>query len=646
MEFLDALPQRHSTHDIEGAAETAFEASIEACRLFLVQQKDRKDYGTDVQIEARDGGSMTNLRVHVQLKGTEVGANVDGSVGIEVARTNLNYLLAQRDSIYVCYHLPSQRLLVRYASDVYQEYEHKGAEWRLQNRVTIKFSQDFDEKFQSSLNARVVASGKSARNTRLEWTTTPPDRIPMMVQRAIPAIEVPANPMQASELLIRLYDAGQDSVISKAFEQFAAVLAPLPGAMEAAYMAEINLGVNKLPFDEDRVLQGMQALQDTFERGKVHQGSFLYSLGNGWLALREYEKAREAYSQALFLLDDLPSLSAQCSKNMGSALEELGAVDTARAFYERALDLDPDLGEAHLALALWHLHNHGDHRLALEHLDRVLRQRGSSLPMSFVGGWRIELLFKIGDIDGAFREIHTLLSEADRFDWIWSWCARQVATFGRVSVKSAHKAVPFWRTYLREHQDDSNAARQLLLCRWYLRAAGEPTDIDFERFMLAAVELIDSGDSEPAFLWDRVGHWAQYDGNWAEAEKAYRKAYGLEPERYGYCLGTALNFLERYGESLPMLLRQAEEHQPTAMSWFHVAIAREGVGDIQGGIAAYRQALELDPDYALAWFNLGGLYWNSQDIEQAVATWRAAITRFPDHDLAEKLRQDFPFLPL
>lgn len=112
MEFLDDLPKRHSTHDTAEAAETAFEAAIGTCKLFIVQQKDRRDYGTDVQIEARDGDAMTNLRVHVQLKGTETAANADGSISVEVARANLNYLLAQRDSIYVCYHVPSQRLLV------------------------------------------------------------------------------------------------------------------------------------------------------------------------------------------------------------------------------------------------------------------------------------------------------------------------------------------------------------------------------------------------------------------------------------------------------------------------------------------------------------------------------------------------------
>lgn len=137
MDHLDDLPIRHNTHDIAKAAESAFAAAIDAGVFFLSQQRDRHDYGTDVQIEARDESAVTNLRVHVQLKGTELRPNVDGSVSVEIARTNLNYLLAQRDSLYVCYHLPSKRLLVRFAADVFREYEHRGGTWHTQDKVTV-----------------------------------------------------------------------------------------------------------------------------------------------------------------------------------------------------------------------------------------------------------------------------------------------------------------------------------------------------------------------------------------------------------------------------------------------------------------------------------------------------------------------------
>lgn len=646
MNSLDDLPQRESSHDTAEAAETAFRAAISACKLFVDQREDRNDYGTDIQIEARDCKAMTNIRAHVQLKGTESAAKANGSVSVSVARTNLNYLLAQANSVYICYHVPSKRLLVRYADDVYREYEHRGTDWNRQDEVTVNFTQPFDEEFQRRLNARLLASGKLSRERRLQSIATPPEQISALVQQTTAIIEVPADPVQARAILTELYQAGNDAVISNSFGQFAAALDSLPGAMDLAYMAEINLGINGLSFDKARVRQGIQVLQEAMERGEVHPGSLLYCLGNGWFALREHKKARDAYQTALIRLKapELAGVAARCSKNLGSVLEELGEMNVARVFYERALELDPDLSEAHFALALWHRRKRDDLFLALKHLDRVIRQRDSALQMSAVQGWRIDLLFNTGDTEGAFREINTLLSEANQLDWVWPWCARQVAYFGKVSVEAVRKALRFWRAYLLEHPEDGPAERESLLCLWHMRAAGAPTEIGFDGFKLAVARLIESGDPDPAYLWDRVGHWAQYDGDWAEAERAYRNAYELEPERYGYCFGTALNFLKRHSDALPILLRQAEEHQPDAMSWFQVAVAREGVGDTEGSIAAYHRALEIDAGYDLAWFNLGGMYWNSRDIVRATEIWGEAVTRFPDHELARKLRRELPFI--
>jgi tetratricopeptide (TPR) repeat protein len=646
MTSANDLPQRDAAHDTADAAEAAFRVAIKACKHFVVQREDRNDYGTDVQIEARRGKAMTNIRGHVQLKGTGRPANANGSVSLSIARTNLNYLLAQADSIYVCYHLPSQRLLVRYADDVYREYEHRGANWTHQETVTVNLTHPFDEGFQRRLNARLLASGESSRDRRLLWAVTPPERIPPLVERATPIINVPAEPEQASKVLTELYESGHDAAISGSFEQFAAVLDPLPGAMDLAYMAEINLGINGFPFDKDRVRRAIRVLESAMGRGGLQPGSLLYCLGNASLALQEYEKARDVYRAALLRLNSPESrqVAAQCCKNLGSALERFGDNDEAGAVYERALELDPDLGEAHLALALWHRRKGGDLNIALEHLDQVLPREDSALRMSALQGWRIDLLFRTGDTGGAFREITSLLGQASQLDWVWPWCAREVGQFGKGSAETAQKALRFWRAYLREHPKDRGAEREQLLCLWRIRAAESVTEINFNEFKRAVTQLITDGDPDPAFLWDRVGHWAQYDKDWEEAEDAYRKAYELEPTRYGYCLGTALNFLGRYREALPILLSQAEEHQPNAMSWFQVAVANEGVGDIKGSISAYRRALEIDSDYDLAWFNLGGVYWNSRDVARATETWREAVSRFPDHEQARTLRRNLPFL--
>ena len=101
---FDDLPTRHGNHDIQTIAEVAFNSAISNAEKFVVQQVDRQDYGTDFQIEARDGDAMTNFRVHVQVKGTEKELNKSGALSISVERQNLNYLLSQPLSLYVAYH--------------------------------------------------------------------------------------------------------------------------------------------------------------------------------------------------------------------------------------------------------------------------------------------------------------------------------------------------------------------------------------------------------------------------------------------------------------------------------------------------------------------------------------------------------------
>lgn len=646
MDHLDDLPKHDDNHKTQEIAETAFRDSISERSIFIIQREDRRDYGTDFQLEVVENCRVTNIRVHVQLKGTKSEMLSDKSVSRVVARANLNYLLHQPCSIYVCYHEPTGRLLVRYAEDVYRAYEHKGTTWRSQSSITVGFIQLFDAQFQKDLKNRASSLAKSSRDDRLLLASHPPNQLSKILAKSSEKIIVPTGSEQAKVVLKELYDLGKDEVISNSFDQFLSELNSSPKDMMFAYMAEINLGINGLEFDEDRVRTGITELEKLLDLKYLEKGSLLYSIGNGWLALKNYEKAKGIYHLALCELDrpELSSIAAQCYKNMGAVMEHLGNADNvAIEFYQRSLELYPQLSETHFALALCYRREQ-DFQKVLEHLDQVIFTKSSDQNTSSLQGWRIEALFNEGEIKAAFREINSLVTLADKFDWVWSWCAQQVITFGRDSLLAAQKAIQFWNVYLQKDPKNFAARRERLLCFWYRRSCGEITELDFVSFKKQANELIDSESFDVAFLWDRIGHWAQYDGDWLEAEKCYRKAYELEPNNYGYCFGTALNFLGRYEEALPILLEQAENYLPDEMSWFQVAVAREGVNDIPGCLSAYKKAIELNPEYDLAWFNLGGVYWNSGNKEKAIDIWHEAVERFPEHELAEKLRNEFPTL--
>ena len=642
MSYLDDLPKSDDNRLLQEQSEEAFRSAISDCSEFVVQSEDRQDYGTDYQIEARDGRKMTNVRVHVQLKGTRRAPNTDGSVSVSVKRTTLSYLVMQPSSLFVCYHAPQERLLVRRADDVLREYEHGREAWVAQATVTVKFRDAFSRAFLRKLKEYVVASARGARDHRHFYASQPPEDLAGSAAEPGVDLPVPAEREGAEAMLEAFYDRGRDRAISSNFEKFRAVLGPSGGNLVRAYMAEINLGVNGQACDKGRIAQGIEVLQDAVTGRIFSPGSMLYCVGNGWLALGDYRMASGAYEAALKQLDEPDSrdIAARCCKNLGSAKEKMRDAEGARALYGRALELDGGLAEAHLALALSYRRGPGGLEHALEHLDAIVCSEESAVPSLSVQGWRVEVLFELGRIEEAFRDIRALQGRAREAPWVLPWCARLVATYGRASVEAARHSLRFWDACAGVPLGRAVAVeRERLLCVFLLQTNGERTAYNYEKFKRSVEELVARGAADPAFLWDRCGHWAQGNGDWGEAEECYRRAFELSEDEYGYCLGTALNFLGRHEEALPILLPQTKEHEPDALSWFQVAVASEGTGDIEGSVDAYRRALRLDEDYALAWFNLGGLYWKSDRVTEAATTWKEAVRRFPAHELAAEVRR-------
>lgn len=643
LDHLDDFPSRDSNHKIQELAETAFRDSVSECGFFLIQNEDRHDYGTDFHLEIINNESMTNIRIHVQVKGTNAKASSKGLISRSVARRNLNYLLQQPYSIYVCYHVPTKCLYARFVDDVYREYEHQGDGWRTQKSITVYFTQPFNCDFQKNLKDRCSVLAKLYRDERVSFSITPPDQLTTLLRKTTERVFVPANYDQAKAMINELYNSGKDQIISNSFDLFSVELSSYPKDMMLAYMAEINLGIDGCEIDRGRVESGIKEIQNIISSGLFEVGSLLYSIGNGWLALKKYENARDVYNRALIELDrpELADVAAQCCKNMGHVLAHLSKDENVPiAFYQRALDLSPGLSEAHFALALCY-RNKQDFTKVIEHLDQVVFINRSHAHNSSLQGWRIEALFNNGDTDGAFREINSLLSNAILPDWAWRWCASLVGVFGRDSAVSAKKAIAFWDIFLSSQPESVPAKKERLLCLLCIKFNGVEVGVDFLSFKTQVLDIINYDDGDVAFWWDRIGHWAQCENDWKNAETSYRRAYELEPELYGYCFGTALNYLGKFEEAFPILQAQAENHLPDAQSWFQVAISCEGIKDVASCIFAYNKAISLDPDYDLAWFNLGGIYWNLGVDEEAVRIWKEAIQRFPDHKLAEDLRRNF-----
>ena len=221
---------------------------------------------------------MTNVRLHVQLKGTDGAENSDGSVSVSIRRQNLNYLAMHPSSIFVCYHRPSGRLLIRTVDDVVRNYEHRGGDWTNQTTVTVRFRDLFDDAFQRKLNGYAIAYAKTARDTRLDIITQPPQNVACSLEDAEVDLPVPVDRQQAEDMLAALYDNGLDRTISRSFDKFRAVLGSSNPKFILAYMSEINLGINGQGCNKSRITDGINVFYKALDSKLVEPGSSLYCI--------------------------------------------------------------------------------------------------------------------------------------------------------------------------------------------------------------------------------------------------------------------------------------------------------------------------------------------------------------------------------
>lgn len=646
MSHFDELPRRDGNHEIEDEAIAAFQMRLTDSGAFILQAQDRKDYGTDCQIEVVADGHATNARVHVQLKGTESALNADGSLSVEVRRTNLNYLLMQPYSVYVAYHAPTGSLRIRTAESVARQYEHSGKNWTDQRSLTVSFVEELSIERLGQLAALARAGAKSSRDRRVGQVGVAAADLSNHVLGSPRDIHVPQETALARELLVQLYEKNADEEISAGFAKFAAVFGVGSDEMGVCYMAEINLGMDGMSRHPERIVEAISFFRIRLADDRYQIGDLHYTIGNAFHALGNEQEAKRAFEAALAdpALAATSELAAQIHKNLGSSCAVLGDDGQAVAHYREALRLNPDLAEAHNSLGT-HYVRLGKYEDALRHLDQVVFSDQKQGRTSAVIGWRANVLFNLGDGRAAFREINGLVAQADRFRWIWPWCCRLVTAFGRANVDNARQALPFWQRYVRANPEDPAGNWELLMTTFYLRGRGEEVSKTYSEFREEFDRHIAHIDPDDAALpWDRLGHWAQDDQDWAEAERCFRKAYELAGGEYGYCLAIALMELGRFDESVPLLLEQAQTIQPDAKSWFQLAAAYASLSRWSEAIDAYERTLGLDPDDAVAMFDLGGAHWNSGNAATALDIWTAAIERFPNHELSAKLERDLPSL--
>jgi hypothetical protein len=73
MNPFDELPRRDQNHEIEDDALAAFQKRLVESGCFILQASDRKDYGTDCQVEVVEGGAGHECAGACPVEGDKAG---------------------------------------------------------------------------------------------------------------------------------------------------------------------------------------------------------------------------------------------------------------------------------------------------------------------------------------------------------------------------------------------------------------------------------------------------------------------------------------------------------------------------------------------------------------------------------------------
>jgi tetratricopeptide (TPR) repeat protein len=357
--------------------------------------------------------------------------------------------------------------------------------------------------------------------------------------------------------------------------------------------------------------------------------------------------------------------------NRATSRDLKGDLDGAIADYSRALELDPRLANA------WG--GRGETRRVKGDLEGSLADgtRAIELDPGSCGHWRNRGITRadLGDQDGAIADATQAIKVEPRDDKAWSnrgnararkgdldgaiadhthaieldprnavpWICRGGDRFQKGdldgSIEDLSRAVELdsrsamaWerRGIAREAKGDldgvvSDCTRAIELDRrsylaWFYRAGARNTKGDGDGAIADATAAIDVDQRRPA-AWALRGLVRAKNGDRPGAIADYERFLELAPDD-----PKAVVVREQLAS-----LRGPAADSPEAVTWTNRGVALREKGDLDGAIAAYGKALELDPRCVPAWTNRGVARFGKSDVDGAIEDFTHALELDPRH---------------
>ncbi|MTJ21615.1 tetratricopeptide repeat protein, partial [Dolichospermum sp. UHCC 0352] len=156
---------------------------------------------------------------------------------------------------------------------------------------------------------------------------------------------------------------------------------------------------------------------------------------------------------------------------------------------------------------------------------------------------------------------------------------------------------------------------------------------------IAALELAVKSKPDFVLAWNKLSTYHQESKQLDKALVAINEAIRLQPNNpnlYNQKF-TVLSNLKRYKEA-EAAINKAVELSPRAALYANRGFAKSNLGDKQGAINDFTQAIKIDPNYAQAYINWGVYKFALGDKQGAINDFTQAIKIDPNNALAYSIR--------
>ncbi len=370
-----------------------------------------------------------------------------------------------------------------------------------------------------------------------------------------------------------------------------------------------------------RLKDAIEACQQAIQRDSEYVLAW-NSLGDAYRNLRRYDEATRAYKQAI----KIDPKYAWPYHNLGLVYEEQGDFEAAINHYREAIKRHKN--SEHKAI-LWD-HTGGIHRLMSENEKAIdAYRRATALDPKYAPPW-----YSLGNIYAALERDEEAINayrQAIDANPANPWPYHNLALVYEKREQYS-EAVTFYQQAIERHANNRDKAVSWDSLGNVYRDAGS-----FQEAVHAFQEALKLNPGY-ALPWNSLGDVYNALEDYPKAVEAYKRAIELDP---GYTwpynnLGLVYESMGQYDLAIITFKEGIGRHandQDRAISW-------NSLGDIYGtlnregeAMAAYEEAIRLDPDYTWPYLNLGAIYERHGEEDQASALYQQATRRHRQRSL-------------